>query len=206
MSRRKQAKPQHFQSDSHLAMSEHNGVLEPCWDMATKDSNAHFGNLTELGGFSMINSNVIIENLRSTKVAVAQFSQETRTTGNSKVAVPALMEQLLAALQQQQIHQLQLIEQIRHQILLLASQNPEVPVPPSSSGAVPGAASPLTTLSSHLSQQLAAAAGLAQSLASQSASISSLRQLTAAAQLPLNPGDGTPCRHLRTWALWWHRW
>ncbi|XP_061101567.1 sal-like protein 1 [Conger conger] len=308
MSRRKQAKPQHFQSDSHLAMSEHNGVLEPCWDMATKDSNAHvcgrccteffelsdleqhqknctknqliltvnenpasysktfspgspsdnpdeqmnntvnntneaervalseqralnaepsmdvelsgkrgvhggrsdctrsssgpavgisaistslpqFGNLTDLGGFSMINSNVIIENLRSTKVAVAQFSQETRTTGNSKVAVPALMEQLLA-LQQQQIHQLQLIEQIRHQILLLASQNPEVPVSPSSSGAVPGAASPLTTLSSHLSQQLAAAAGLAQSLASQSASISSLRQLTAAARLPLNPGDG----------------
>ncbi|XP_064191876.1 sal-like protein 1 isoform X1 [Anguilla rostrata] len=158
---------------------------------AISTSLPQLGNLTDLSGFSMINSNVIIENLQSTKVAVAQFSQETRSTGSSKVAVPALMEQLLA-LQQQQIHQLRLIEQIRHQILLLASQNPEVPVSSSSTqGTLRTSANPLTTLSSHLSQQLAAAAGLAQSLASQSASISSLRQLTAAAQLPLiNPGNG----------------
>lgn len=140
--------------------------------------------LAELGNFSMINSNVIIENLQSTKVAVAQFSQEARSTGGTRVAVPALMEQLLA-LQQQQIHQLQLIEQIRHQILLLASQSPEMQVPPNSApGTMGPAASPLATLSSHLSQQLAAAAGLAQNLASQSASISSLKQLAAAAQLP----------------------
>lgn len=142
------------------------------------------GKLTALGNISMINSNVIIENLQSTKVAVAQFSQENRTSGGQRVAVPALMEQLLA-LQQQQIHQLQLIEQIRHQILLLASQSPEMQVPPTSSPATSGStANPLTTLSSHLSQQLAAAAGLAQSLASQSASISSLKQLASAAQLP----------------------
>ena len=149
------------------------------------------GSLTDLSGFSVINSNVIIENLQSTKVAVAQFSQETRAPGNGRVAVPALMEQLLA-LQQQQIHQLRLIEQIRHQILLLASQNPEVPASSSSTrGTLGTLANPLTTLSSHLSQQLAAAAGLAQSLASQSASISSLRQLTAATQLPLiNSGNG----------------
>ncbi|XP_036391776.1 sal-like protein 1 isoform X2 [Megalops cyprinoides] len=324
MSRRKQAKPQHFQSDPHLALSEHNGGTEPCSENPpSKDSDAHVcgrccaeffeladleqhqknctknqlvlivnenpvspsetfspssppdnpdeqmngtvnntdqeecsdlsehntldkeesmdvdisgfhrshngggssssssssssinnsssivsstgptagnsavstalpqrGNLAELGSFSMINSNVIIENLQSTKVAVAQFSQESRSSGSNKVAVPALMEQLLA-LQQQQIHQLQLIEQIRHQILLLASQNPEMPVPSSSSQGTQGmSANPLTTLSSHLSQQLAAAAGLAQSLASQSASISSLKQLTAAAQLPQsNPGS-----------------
>lgn len=148
--------------------------------------------LTELGNFSMINSNVIIENLQSTKVAVAQFSQEARSTGGPRVAVPALMEQLLA-LQQQQIHQLQLIEQIRHQILLLASQSPELQVPSNSApGTMGPAASPLTTLSSHLSQQLAAAAGLAQNLASQSASISSLKQLAAAAQLPQsNPSSET---------------
>ncbi|MBN3311006.1 SALL1 protein, partial [Amia calva] len=157
---------------------------------AVSTSLPQLGNLTELGKFSMINSNVIIENLQSTKVAVAQFSQETRSNGSNKVAVPALMEQLLA-LQQQQIHQLQLIEQIRHQILLLASQNAEMPVPSSSSqGTLGTSANPLTTLSSHLSQQLAAAAGLAQSLASQSASISSLKQLTTAAQLPQsNPGS-----------------
>ncbi|XP_043952859.1 sal-like protein 1a isoform X2 [Gambusia affinis] len=156
-------------------------------------------NLTELGNFSMINSNVIIENLQSTKVAVAQFSQENRSTGGPRVAVPALMEQLLA-LQQQQIHQLQLIEQIRHQILLLASQSPEMQVPPTSApGTMGPAASPLTTLSSHLSQQLAAAAGLAQNLASQSASISSLKQLAAAAQLPQpNPSSSETSQSVTT--------
>ncbi|XP_051235295.1 sal-like protein 1a isoform X1 [Dicentrarchus labrax] len=156
-------------------------------------------NLTELGNFSMINSNVIIENLQSTKVAVAQFSQEARSTGGPRVAVPALMEQLLA-LQQQQIHQLQLIEQIRHQILLLASQSPEMQVPPTSApGTMGPAASPLTTLSSHLSQQLAAAAGLAQNLASQSASISSLKQLAAAAQLPQsNPSSSETSQSIST--------
>ncbi|XP_059926717.1 sal-like protein 1a isoform X2 [Gadus macrocephalus] len=157
------------------------------------------GNLTGLGSFSMINSNVIIENLQSTKVAVAQFSQDTRTPGAPRVAVPALMEQLLA-LQQQQIHQLQLIEQIRHHILLLASQSPEMQAPPSSTpGTMGSTASPLTTLSSHLSQQLAAAAGLAQSLASQSASISSLKQLAAAAQLPQpNPGRSETSQTIST--------
>ncbi|XP_030060186.1 sal-like protein 1 isoform X2 [Microcaecilia unicolor] len=135
------------------------------------------GDLTTLGNFSVINSNVIIENLQSTKVAVAQFSQEARCKGasNNKLAVPALMEQLLA-LQQQQIHQLQLIEQIRHQILLLASQNTDMSIPSNASqGILRPSTNPLTTLSSHLSQQLAAAAGLAQSLASQSASINGVK-------------------------------
>ncbi|XP_011358455.1 sal-like protein 1 [Pteropus vampyrus] len=143
------------------------------------------GDLTTLGNFSVINSNVIIENLQSTKVAVAQFSQEARCSGASggKLAVPALMEQLLA-LQQQQVHQLQLIEQIRHQILLLASQNADLPTSSSpSQGTLRTSANPLSTLSSHLSQQLAAAAGLAQSLASQSASISGVKQLPPV-QLP----------------------
>uniref|UniRef100_A0A8C3A943 Sal-like protein 1 n=1 Tax=Cyclopterus lumpus TaxID=8103 RepID=A0A8C3A943_CYCLU len=159
-------------------------------------------NMTELGSFSMINSNVIIENLQSTKVAVAQFSQEARNTGGPRVAVPALMEQLLA-LQQQQIHQLQLIEQIRHQILLLASQTPELQVPPTSApGTMGPAASPLTTLSSHLSQQLAVAAGLAQNLASQSASINSLKQLAAAAQLPQsNPSSSETSQSISTLGL-----
>ncbi|XP_041622820.1 sal-like protein 1 [Vulpes lagopus] len=150
------------------------------------------GDLTTLGNFSVINSNVIIENLQSTKVAVAQFSQEARCSGASggKLAVPALMEQLLA-LQQQQIHQLQLIEQIRHQILLLASQNADLPTSPSPpQGALRTSANPLSTLSSHLSQQLAAAAGLAQSLASQSASISGVKQLPPI-QLPQSSSGHT---------------
>ncbi|XP_056382340.1 sal-like protein 1 [Hyla sarda] len=149
--------------------------------------------LAALGNFSVINSNVIIENLQSTKVAVAQFSQEAKTKGasNNKMAVPALMEQLLA-LQQQQIHQLHLIEQIRHQILLLASQSAEIPTTNGSQGALRVSSTPLTTLSSHLSQQLAAAAGLAQSLASQSASISGIKQIPPV-QLPQNsPGTTIP--------------
>ncbi|XP_044126804.1 LOW QUALITY PROTEIN: sal-like protein 1 [Bufo gargarizans] len=149
--------------------------------------------LAALGNFSVINSNVIIENLQSTKVAVAQFSQEAKSKGasNNKMAVPALMEQLLA-LQQQQIHQLHLIEQIRHQILLLASQSAEMPTSSGSQGALRVSATPLTTLSSHLSQQLAAAAGLAQSLASQSASISGIKQIPSV-QLPQsNPGTNIP--------------
>ncbi|KAM8946481.1 sal-like protein 1 isoform 2-T2 [Pelodytes ibericus] len=150
--------------------------------------------LTTLGNFSVINSNVIIENLQSTRVAVAQFSQEAKSKGatNNKLAVPALMEQLLA-LQQQQIHQLHLIEQIRHQILLLASQGAEMPTSTSGpQGPLRVSATPLTTLSSHLSQQLAAAAGLAQSLASQSASISGMKQLPPI-QLPQSiPGNPIP--------------
>ncbi|CAN2389561.1 inductive cell-cell signaling [Pristimantis euphronides] len=149
--------------------------------------------LAALGNFSVINSNVIIENLQSTKVAVAQFSQEAKSKGasNNKMAVPALMEQLLA-LQQQQIHQLHLIEQIRHQILLLASQSAEIPSSSGSQGALRVSATPLTTLSSHLSQQLAAAAGLAQNLASQSASITGIKQMPSV-QLPQSsPGTTIP--------------
>ncbi|XP_042616279.1 sal-like protein 1 isoform X1 [Cyprinus carpio] len=168
---------------SHGALGSTGSDLE---NSVISASLPQLGNLTELGNFSMVNSNVIIENLQSTKVAVAQFSQETRAAGGQRVAVPALMEQLLA-LQQQQIHQLQLIEQIRHQILLLASQSPELQAPPNSSPVTLGSGtSPLTTLSSHLSQQLAAAAGLAQSIASQSASISSLKQMANVVQLPQN--------------------
>ncbi|XP_054552835.1 sal-like protein 1 [Talpa occidentalis] len=176
----------------------HGGATPGCSGGASTGTSAittslpQLGDLTTLGSFSVINSNVIIENLQSTKVAVAQFSQEARCSGASggKLAVPALMEQLLA-LQQQQIHQLQLIEQIRHQILLLASQNADLPTSSSpSQGTLRTSANPLSTLSSHLSQQLAAAAGLAQSLASQSASISGVKQLPPI-QLPQSSSGNT---------------
>ncbi|KPP69000.1 sal-like protein 1-like [Scleropages formosus] len=181
----------HSSSDgSSCSISDNSGVSDLAGHIAGTPAAPtpllQLGSMAEMSNFSVINSNVIIENLQSTKVAVAQFSQETRSRSSPKVAVPALMEQLLA-LQQQQIHQLQLIEQIRHQILLLASRTPETPIPPASSqDATRTPANPLTALSSHLSQQLAAAAGLAQSLASQSASIGSLKQMAAAAaaQLP----------------------
>ncbi|KAI2578473.1 spalt like transcription factor 1, partial [Homo sapiens] len=179
-------------SSSSSSSSSGGGGSSSTGTSAITTSLPQLGDLTTLGNFSVINSNVIIENLQSTKVAVAQFSQEARCGGASggKLAVPALMEQLLA-LQQQQIHQLQLIEQIRHQILLLASQNADLPTSSSpSQGTLRTSANPLSTLSSHLSQQLAAAAGLAQSLASQSASISGVKQLPPI-QLPQSSSGNT---------------
>ncbi|XP_057186820.1 sal-like protein 1 [Triplophysa rosa] len=116
--------------------------------------------LLELCKLSVINSNVFIENLENTKVAVAQFSQEsspnTRNASSSKTTTSGLIEQLLD-LQQQQMQQLKLIEEIQWQILLLADQNTDTPV-----------ASSLIKLSSNVSEQLAATAELAENLASQS--------------------------------------
>ncbi|XP_054528342.1 sal-like protein 3 isoform X3 [Pan troglodytes] len=90
-------------------------------------------------------TNVTLEALLSTKVAVAQFSQGARAAGGSgagggvaAAAVPLILEQLMA-LQQQQIHQLQLIEQIRSQVALM--QRPP-PRPSLSPAAAPSAAGP----------------------------------------------------------------
>ncbi|KAM5222129.1 sal-like protein 3 isoform 2-T2 [Ctenodactylus gundi] len=97
--------------------------------------------------FSMPSTNVTLETLLSTKVAVAQFSQGARAAGAAgaaatvgAVAIPVILEQLVA-LQQQQIHQLQLIEQIRSQVALMSRQParpPLNPAAPSASGPAPG--------------------------------------------------------------------
>lgn len=125
--------------------------------------------LPELCKLSAINSNVFIENLENTKVAVAQFSQEssmiTKNGSSSKTTASYLIEQLLD-LQQQQIQQLKLIEEIQRQILLLADQNTNTPV-----------ASSLIKISSNVSEQLAATAKLAENLASQSANAKQSRHL-----------------------------
>ncbi|XP_004861983.1 sal-like protein 3 isoform X2 [Heterocephalus glaber] len=109
--------------------------------------------------FGMPSTNVTLETLLSTKVAVAQFSQSTRAaggtagTGVGAVAIPMILEQLVA-LQQQQIHQLQLIEQIRSQVALMSRQPARPPLNPSA--AAPGAAGP-TSLAAHPALQLSAA-------------------------------------------------
>ncbi|XP_065147288.1 sal-like protein 1 [Paramisgurnus dabryanus] len=106
------------------------------------------GSLLELCKLSTINSNVFIENLENTKVAVAQFSQEKascRNASSNKMSASGLIEQLFA-LQQQQVQQLKLIEEIQQHILLLAAQNTDTSL-----------AGSLIKLSSNLSEQLAAA-------------------------------------------------
>ncbi|XP_039988718.1 sal-like protein 1 [Xiphias gladius] len=143
-------------------------------------------------GFSWMKSNVIIENLESTKVAVAQFSQQTHSERHhSTTAISSLLQQLLT-LQIQQLHQLQLIDQIRHQVLLCASHRAEIPetlaictegLPSSKS------TNRLTALSAHLSQQLAAAAGMAKCLSAQSANMVDFKQLTAMEHLHQSPPD-----------------
>ncbi|XP_056900863.1 sal-like protein 3 isoform X2 [Takifugu flavidus] len=82
-----------------------------------------------LTSYAIPSTNVTLETLHGTRVAVAQFSQSVRAAvgnGVSTMAIPMILDQLMA-LQQQQIHQLQLIEQIRSQVALMnrqpASQN-----------------------------------------------------------------------------------
>ncbi|KAK5862702.1 hypothetical protein PBY51_018071 [Eleginops maclovinus] len=79
--------------------------------------------------FAMPSTNVTLETLHGTRVAVAQFSQSVRAavgSGVSTMAIPMILDQLMA-LQQQQIHQLQLIEQIRSQVALMNRQSASQP-------------------------------------------------------------------------------
>uniref|UniRef100_A0A8C1PVI9 Sal-like protein 3 n=1 Tax=Cyprinus carpio TaxID=7962 RepID=A0A8C1PVI9_CYPCA len=75
-------------------------------------------------GFTIPSTNVTLGTLHGTRVAVAQFSQNARgaLAGEaSTMAIPMILDQLMA-LQQQQLHQLQLIEQIRSQVTLINKQ------------------------------------------------------------------------------------
>ncbi|KAA0710228.1 Sal-like protein 3 MSal [Triplophysa tibetana] len=72
--------------------------------------------------YDMPSTNVTLEILHSTRVAVAQFSQSIHCAGHAgklnSTAIPMILEQLMA-LQQQQVQQLQLIEQIRSQVAVM---------------------------------------------------------------------------------------
>lgn len=77
------------------------------------------------GGYNMPSTNVTLEILHSTRVAVAQFSQGINSSGTggkaASAAIPVILQHLLA-LQQQQVHQLQLIEQICSQVATINRQ------------------------------------------------------------------------------------
>ncbi|GAA6233256.1 sal-like protein 3 [Lates japonicus] len=81
--------------------------------------------MSTAGSYSMPSTNVTLEILHSTRVAVAQFSQgiNSSVTGGkaASAAIPVILEHLLA-LQQQQVHQLQLIEQICSQVAVMNRQ------------------------------------------------------------------------------------
>ncbi|KAF5893380.1 sal-like protein 1, partial [Clarias magur] len=180
-------------SDSNFQSDNENSIenQSSCIASLTSDYSTvlpQFDYLPKLSKLSS-SSNVFIGNLQSTKVAVAQFSQDVclnavvkgSSDSNCTMAIMSLFEQLVAV-QQQQVQQLKLIEQIRQHILLLSAQNTDTSAPSSTCQGTSefSLTGPLITLSTHLSQQLAHAAGLAKSLVSQSASLSKYRQLNHA--------------------------
>ncbi|KAK2093070.1 Sal-like protein 4 [Saguinus oedipus] len=116
----------------------------------------------------VVNTNVTLQALRGTKVAVNQRSADALPApvpgANS---IPWVLEQILC-LQQQQLQQIQLTEQIRIQVNMWASHALH------SSGA---GAEMLKTLSSHVSQQVSAAVALlSQKAGSQGLSLDALKQ------------------------------
>uniref|UniRef100_A0A3B5MME6 Homeotic protein spalt-major n=1 Tax=Xiphophorus couchianus TaxID=32473 RepID=A0A3B5MME6_9TELE len=124
------------------------------------------------------NSNVTLQTLPDTKVAVSQHSSNAPQALPQDVfqAIPIILEQLVC-LQQQQLQQIQLTEQIRIQVAMMTPQG----LQPS----VGAAMDPLKALGAHLSQQLSAAAALiGKRTGSQSLSMESVKQ----GKLPLPTG------------------
>ncbi|KAL2103848.1 hypothetical protein ACEWY4_000716 [Coilia grayii] len=135
-------------------------------------------------------NNVTLESMSATKVAVTQHSSSSNSSSLASCkspqsqdlataaahAIPMILEQLVN-LQQQQLQQIQLTEQIRIQVAMMAPQ--------ALSSAAGAALDPLKALGAHLSQQLSAAAALiGKRSGSQSLSLETLKQ----AKLPQTNG------------------
>ncbi|KAG9339232.1 hypothetical protein JZ751_023927 [Albula glossodonta] len=127
-------------------------------------------------------TNVTLESMPATKVAVTQHSSSRKSPPVQQAnlhAIPMILEQLVS-LQQQQLQQIQLTEQIRIQVAMMAPQ--------SLHSAIGAAVDPLKALGAHLSQQLSAAAALiGKRTGSQSLSLEALKQ--GGLNLP-QPGAG----------------
>nr|XP_061789323.1 sal-like protein 3 [Nerophis lumbriciformis] len=105
--------------------------------------------------YTLPSTNVTLETLHGTRVAVAQFSQSIRAaagSGVSTMAIPVILDQLMA-LQQQQIHQLQLIEQIRSQVALMNKQSASQPAL-NHHNTVTGNSGPVSTCAPSVASQL----------------------------------------------------
>lgn len=121
----------------------------------------------------MQDSNVTLESMAATKVAVTQHSSSQKSPppqpqSDAALTIPMILEQLVS-LQQQQLQQIQLTEQIRIQVAMMAPQ--------SLHSAVGAVVDPLKALGAHLSQQLSAAAALiGKRTGSQNLSLEALKQ------------------------------
>ncbi|XP_074510832.1 sal-like protein 3 [Sebastes fasciatus] len=106
--------------------------------------------------YAMPSTNVTLETLHGTRVAVAQFSQSVKAaagSGVSTMAIPMILDQLMA-LQQQQIHQLQLIEQIRSQVAMMNRQSASQPALNHHHGNAAGNQGPVSSCAPPVASQL----------------------------------------------------
>ncbi|KAK2851879.1 hypothetical protein Q5P01_008155 [Channa striata] len=127
-------------------------------------------------------SNVTLETMADTKVAVSQHSSNSAPTTSPQdglQVIPMILEQLVC-LQQQQLQQIQLTEQIRIQVAMMTQQG----LQPSLGAAI----DPLKALGAHLSQQLSAAAAL---IGKRTGSQSLSRDTVKQGKLPLSSGIPT---------------
>ncbi|KAG9474673.1 hypothetical protein GDO78_004795 [Eleutherodactylus coqui] len=115
------------------------------------------------------NTNVTLQTINTTKVAVNQHaSNGISNPANNPNTIPMILEQLVC-LQQQQLQQIQLTEQIRIQIAMMA--------PNSLHPSIAAATDPLKALGAHLSQQLTAAVALiGQKAGTQNLTLETLKQ------------------------------
>ncbi|NP_001165537.1 spalt-like transcription factor 4 S homeolog [Xenopus laevis] len=132
-------------------------------------SNSKTNGLGYVPKTNLSNTNVTLQTINSTKVAVNQHASDgVATSATNPNAIPIILEQLVC-LQQQQLQQIQLTEQIRIQIAMMA--------PNSLHPSIAAATDPLKALGAHLSQQLSAAVALiGQKAGTQSLSLESLKQ------------------------------
>ncbi|XP_056447418.1 sal-like protein 4 [Gadus chalcogrammus] len=168
--------PDDGQSSSHSLSNNHTELADEIKSIAEESGQK---DRTEMSPSSemtfrsskMQDSNVTLESMSATKVAVTQHSSKHAHLSSSKEAlqtIPMILEQLVC-LQQQQLHQIQLTEQIRIQVAMMAPQGLH--------SALGAAVDPLKALGAHLSQQLSAAAALiGKRTGSQSLSMETMKQ------------------------------
>ncbi|XP_026112904.1 sal-like protein 3 isoform X1 [Carassius auratus] len=106
--------------EKHIHSEDQVTLSEPDISLPQPEDHKHSSG----AGYTIPSTNVTLGTLHGTRVAVAQFSQSARGAligEASTIAIPMILDQLMA-LQQQQLHQLQLIEQIRSQVTLINKQ------------------------------------------------------------------------------------
>uniref|UniRef100_A0AAR2IUI8 Phospholipid-transporting ATPase n=1 Tax=Pygocentrus nattereri TaxID=42514 RepID=A0AAR2IUI8_PYGNA len=191
-----QQSPEDFQSDHGNGQSKH-GMDSVDQSQEDLSSNPDISYPTAL---KLQDSNVTLKTMPATTVAVTQHSSNSSSQKSptppsqqdSLHAIPVILEQLVN-LQQQQLQQIQLTEQIRIQVAMMAPQ--------SLHSAVGAAVDPLKALGAHLSQQLSAAAALiGKRTGSQSLSLEALKQgkLPQSSVVPTSLAGGAGAIPLKT--------